>query len=310
MKEIAVIIPVYKAYETIETTLHSVAMQRHVDYNCYLIVDGEEQGSYDYLLDKFDVNITYLEKNVGPGVARQYGIDHSTEPYISFIDADDTYLSSLALYTQKEPFKNENNVVVVTRFLQEFKDHTTRLKSVDMVWMHGKMYRRSYLEKYDIQFNETRANEDTGFNTQCLCYSNDKEMVHIQEQGTYIWHYVETSIVNSNNGSFHLGDGVIGLVDNLEYAIQRVLKTKQINEVMKDIILNGMINLYSFYIEATQKSPKQIKYISNCAKRYYDNIYKLLDKEFIERNGIATFRRIGYKDTKEYNKYSRWIDKL
>ena len=38
----------------------------------------------------------------------------------------------------------------------------------DMVWMFGKMYRRSFIDKYKIRFHETsRANEDNGFNTIC-----------------------------------------------------------------------------------------------------------------------------------------------
>src|SRR6056297_884596 len=152
MKEIAVIIPVYKAKETIEKTLHSVAMQKAVDFNVYLVVDGEDIGTYDYLLGfgGLDITIHYLDENSGPAVARQYGIDHSGEPFISFLDSDDTYLSALSLYYQHEPFKEEKLVLVSCDFLQENKDHTVRLRERDMVWMHGKMYRRSYLDKYNI----------------------------------------------------------------------------------------------------------------------------------------------------------------
>ena len=71
MKEIAVIIPIYKAHDTIKHTLCSIGMQRVVDYKCYLVVDGEEKGVYDYLRDyvHFDMEILYMDKNGGPGVA-------------------------------------------------------------------------------------------------------------------------------------------------------------------------------------------------------------------------------------------------
>ena len=40
--------------------------------------------------------------------------------------------------------------------------------SNDMVWMFGKIYRRSFIDKYKIKFHETsRANEDNGFNAIC-----------------------------------------------------------------------------------------------------------------------------------------------
>ena len=35
MKDIAVIMPVYKAHDTITNTLHSIAMQKYVDFNVY-----------------------------------------------------------------------------------------------------------------------------------------------------------------------------------------------------------------------------------------------------------------------------------
>ena len=58
--------PVYKAHDTIKRTLSSIAMQSHIDFNVYLMVDGEEEGSYDYLHDLFDklidMNIYYLSK--------------------------------------------------------------------------------------------------------------------------------------------------------------------------------------------------------------------------------------------------------
>ena len=34
----------------------------------------------------------------------------------------------------------------------------------DTIWMFGKMYRRDFLDKYNIKMNDTRANEDNGFN--------------------------------------------------------------------------------------------------------------------------------------------------
>ena len=34
----------------------------------------------------------------------------------------------------------------------------------DLTWLHGKMYKRKFLEKNNIKFNKSRANEDNGFN--------------------------------------------------------------------------------------------------------------------------------------------------
>ena len=54
MKNIAVIIPTYNAHKTIKKTLHSLACQLNKSFRVYLAVDGEPEGTYDYLLNQFD----------------------------------------------------------------------------------------------------------------------------------------------------------------------------------------------------------------------------------------------------------------
>ena len=286
MKDIAIIIPVYKAHDTIKQTLCSIFMQKAVEFTCYLVVDGEEVGSYDYLKNQFneiDVKIHYLEKNAGPGVARQYGIDHSQEPYISFIDADDTYLSSLALYYQMQPLLDEKNILVSTNFLQENKDHTMKLRDRDMVWMHGKMYRRAFLDKYDIRFNDTRANEDVGVNTQVQCLANEEEQVFMSQNVTYMWQWRDGSTVRTDNHAYAFNESVEGYVINKIYAFETVLSKREIDDGIKYFIIGAMTHLFKKYLAAMLRAPKQMKHIKKWAKRYYFKIYKKVDKEYIEK---------------------------
>ena len=53
----------------------------------------------------------------------------------------------------------------------------------DMIWMFGKMYKRSFIDKYGIHFHESsRANEDNGFNTWCrLCIIGMKILIVLHE---------------------------------------------------------------------------------------------------------------------------------
>lgn len=58
--DISVIIPAYNAHKAIKRTLCSLASQFGVSFKVYLVVDGEEVGSYDYF-DMFDDKIFHLE---------------------------------------------------------------------------------------------------------------------------------------------------------------------------------------------------------------------------------------------------------
>ena len=275
-KDVAVIIPAFNCYDTIQRTLHSVAMQSLIDFTCYMIVDGEKEGSYDYLREQFkdlDLIIHYLEHNSGPAVARQYGIDHSTEPFVSFIDSDDTYLSSLSLYYQHKHFE-DNIALVSSNFLEEKRDHDLYLREKDMVWMHGKMYRRSFLNKYDIRFNDSRANEDVGFNTQCQCYANEHEQVYLAQDVTYMWQWRDNSTVRTNNASYAYNESVEGYVENKIYAFKKSHKQKGAkNEDIRFFILAGMSHLFRKYLLAMLKEHQNKQSTSkngqrNTIKRY------------------------------------------
>jgi len=303
---IAVIIPVYNAHETIQITLHSIAMQRHADFSVYMVIDGEEQGSYDYLKKFFDVNILYMPKNAGPGVARQYGIDHSEEPFISFIDSDDTYLSSLALYYQQLPFKEEKTAIVSCDFLQENKDHSIKLRENDMVWMHGKMYRRAFLDKYNIRFNETRANEDVGVNTQCQCLANENEQIFMSKDVTYMWQWRDGSTVRTDNQAYAYKESVAGYVANKIYAFEQVLSHTNIDDSISYFIVGAMIHLFKKYLSAMIKAPKQVKYVKNWSAKYYKKIYKLVSEEYLDKAEKAILAHSGLKELQHYEEYIKW----
>ena len=312
-KRISVIIPVYKAHDTIKNTMHSIAMQKYVDYSVYMVVDGEEKGSYDYILEMFnevDIHIFYLDKNGGPGVARQYGIDNTTEPFISFIDADDTYISTLALYYQQKPFKEQKIAMVSCDFIQENKDHSTRVRQNDMVWMHGKMYRRAYIDKYDIRFNDTRANEDVGFNTLCQCLANENEQIMLDKNITYLWQWRDNSIVRSDNQSYAFNESIDGYVVNKIYAFNRAIEINGMDDAIKYFIMRGMCHLFTKYLLAMLKMPNKLKHVKKWAKKYYNSLYKKIDKEYLEKAEPTVVAQTGLNKPEHYDEFIKFKELL
>ena len=47
------------------------------------------EEEYNLFKDKMNIEIYRLNKNMGPGYARQYGIEKSESEYILFMDSDD-----------------------------------------------------------------------------------------------------------------------------------------------------------------------------------------------------------------------------
>lgn len=306
---INIIIPVYKAHDTIQATLHSIAMQRYVDYSTHLVVDGEEPGSYDYLKDFFDINITYLPTNAGPAVARQYGIDHTDGEFITFVDADDTLLTSLSLYYMHRNF-SENIVIVSNNFLEEKKDHNLHLRENDMVWMHGKMYRRAFLDKYDIRFNDTRANEDVGFNTQCQCYANEHEQIYLSKDLAYLWQWRDNSTVRTDNAAFAYNESIEGYVKNKVYAFNRVIATKEIDDSVRFFIMAGMAHIFIKYMKAIIRAPKQVRHVEKWAKVYYNKLWKLVGDDYANKAESAVLNHVGLTLKDQHDEFQTWKEKL
>ena len=97
---ISVIIPCYRCTETIGRAIFSIIQQTLQPEEVLLVEDcsGDEGRTLDSLqclrqeyLNKVDLKIIPLEKNSGPAGARNAGWDVATQPYITFLDADDEW---------------------------------------------------------------------------------------------------------------------------------------------------------------------------------------------------------------------------
>ena len=106
---IDVIIPAYNSQDTIIRTLSSIAMQLNRDELKVTIVN-DGGNNYKDIVETFskviDVQEIGYETNRGPGYARQYGIDHTKEDFITFIDADDTFYEACSLSLLSRPIKD------------------------------------------------------------------------------------------------------------------------------------------------------------------------------------------------------------
>jgi glycosyltransferase involved in cell wall biosynthesis len=190
-RKIDIIIPAYNVEdEILFRCLSSIACQDVAkDLEVTIVDDASTVQNYQEVINNFlsilKINLLRYEENGGPGVARQYGLDHTQNGYITFIDADDTFNGAFALnYLRDTLESNPLYSVCIAGFDEVFTQEDEKgNKSVyfyphdnDMVWMFGKMYKRNFIDKYNIRFHETsRANEDNGFNTTIRLLANDYE---------------------------------------------------------------------------------------------------------------------------------------
>jgi glycosyltransferase involved in cell wall biosynthesis len=94
---VSVIIPCYRASGTVERALRSVLCQTHQPAEIILIDDRSQDGTLDCLLKLAReigggrIRVLALDKNLGPGGARNAGWNVATQPFVAFLDSDDAW---------------------------------------------------------------------------------------------------------------------------------------------------------------------------------------------------------------------------
>ena len=277
---IDIIIPIYNARKTLELTLMSIKLQTIIDkINIYLIDDNSSEDYKDILNKYKDMNIIYkkLDKNNGPAVARQKGIEMSSSKYIMFIDADDLLYDADSI---KKLFnKIEEDYDYVVGITIDEKQNTQIMNESDL---HGKIYKREFLLKNNIKFNNTRVHEDNYFNNLVLlCEPKQKEIL----ENVYIYVDNKDSITNINKEKEF---------DNLEIYIsniKEIIEEATTRNIEKDLIIKYLIMKLKYINRIYNKlSEKQQEIFKNWLKKYdiklekyinntqYDKIYNELLK--------------------------------
>lgn len=91
-KKFSIVIPAYNAGKYINRSVGSVIYNNFNNYEVIIVDDGSNDNTKDmcqnFILN--DSRISYLyQKNSGPNVARNKGLQHAKGEYIIFLDADD-----------------------------------------------------------------------------------------------------------------------------------------------------------------------------------------------------------------------------
>lgn len=301
-RNIDIIIPAYNVeFDILFRCLSSIACQTLIKEIEVTIVDDASDAKYidiyervkNLFKDIIKINILRYEENKGPGVARQYGMDHTENGYITFIDADDTFNGSFALQALRNSIEANNGIyIMAVGVFDEVHDSDLNIingpvlmpHEQDMIWMFGKLYRRSFIDKYNIRFHESsRANEDNGFNTLIRLISNDQEQVNFIQAHVYYWHENENSITRANDCQYSYGgsnrDSFYGYVENMIYAVKEAKKRCPYNGYITMWAVSTMLNIYEYYIECYARANEHAENNFKWAKRYYDEVFKELEKD-------------------------------
>lgn len=280
MRFLDIIVPQYLEDEkTLERLLNSINNQNDVDFKSIGIIiinDCSKVKISKKLLQQFpNLNIEVLENktNLGPGLTRQVGIDYSTAEYITFLDADDTYYSNDCLKKTFEELLNKPNILL-TKWMEEYKENN-KIKNIlhksDIIYLHGKFIKRSYLIEQNIRFNKNlRLHEDSYFSTLLLLTASTYNHCEIV---TNYWRFRNTSLVRKKSKYHYLVQTFPELLTSNK-DLAKELKARNCKSVM-EYLIKSFTYLYCIlcsYLFANKKD----KELQNLKKKYEELFFNYL----------------------------------
>ena len=299
--KIDVIVPCYKAHEKLPRLLGSIISQDIVeDLKVTLVNDGDE-NDYKEIVKQFspfvDIQEIKLKKNSGPGTARRFGYENTNNPLVTWIDADDTFSGAFALkLLRQELLEQPVNVICIGTFVEEHAESQPKPIYVphqnDTVWMFGKLYKREFLDRHKIKMNDTRANEDNGFNMLCKMMCSEHEQIKFIPDVVYYWHTNPNSITRINDSEYSYNQSFVGYTENMIWAFKEAEKRNPFNGAILYEKVATLMNLYEYYIETVARDPRFTEQNWESCKLYYREIYREIKDKIPEKAFIEAYNNV------------------
>ena len=325
MKKLTVGVPVYRAKSTIDKLLSSVLIQSICNDVIIILANDypDDNGSYEFVKELYptlDITILDCEKNTGPGLARQRALDACKTEWITFMDADDIFLSPFALenlYNNITP----NCIEVQGPFFQEVQEGCMKASDrmqlmqngvnipprmmprndIGHPWVFGRLYNVSFLRQQGIRFSQLRAMEDGEFNWKIRMFIEGTPLqINLIEDPIYLWktgseHSITRIGIEENQGEplYNWDLCQVGATAAAINAIHFCKKKNPFNGGVMRFAVEQMVSQYFTYVKCLDKKPLFTKQNLFNAKRFYHSCYKDIEKN-IDKEILKTFYTIQY----------------
>ena len=308
----SIILPAYNRKSCIERAINSVVGQSFCDLELIIIDDGSADETSEIIsgYSLSDRRIKVINKmNHGVSSARNDGISIATGEYILFLDSDDMLkkdcclLLSKVLHTQGpdiccfgidfgggiwRPDEKFCHRIYDSRFIYEcvIPEHINIKPKGDYSlkpFVCNKCFGRSLIEKYDIQFDESKKLwEDNSFCVDCLAAANElliigDVLIECGDSGqedhlsAYVGtHIIDVFIKNYDNYRFkfsfkynfdneHTNNYYFNNICRLLIRLRQNIPKEELKEYINRLRRNKNINLWIVKSTVSDKNTLRIK---------------------------------------------------
>lgn len=274
----SIVTPMYNSFSLMKRYFASLCQQTYKNFEVIIVDDCSSDDSYEELckyaeVSPLTIRLFKTEKNGGPGIARNIGMDAARGEWITFIDNDDWVDTHLFEKIEDVIKENEVNSVIYDYYTTNGKENKPASSmyygeggviplSKCMIYARnhtfGKFYKLSNCREKNIRYPEVRRCEDVAFVIRAIdaCGS-----AYYLNEPLYYYYQRPTSL--SNNTKLDEADMVKAfaiLEDKLGSKYPEELKEKSVTDILYGALL--------MMCKAGKSKKEIVAYIDSYEKKY------------------------------------------
>lgn len=279
-----IIIPSYNNIQGLRQSLNSIGQSISVSEILITIIDDYSNitiDEYQSIIQQYPwLNIQFykLEQNGGPGIVRQFGIEHTSNPFILMLDCGDVFYTPITVeFLIEHIITNPNINFFNTQTLQQIEftgiepqELPTAHRYIGEInsCFHGKILSRKLYQKFRMPIKDSYCFEDVPFILLCESYS--------KQTNTYMELQIDSflSVIRTIDQS-----SLTHMPQFLDHAIQSYCKNVddilENNHLDQDLqyqfIGTVLLNLYNILLSAPYK--EWIQFSNTSSTQSLQNLY-------------------------------------
>lgn len=300
LKVVSIIVPVYKAEDSIKKCINSILNQTYKKIELILVDDGSPDKSGNICdLYQEDERVKVIHtSNKGVSHARNVGLDSATGEYIAFCDSDDFYKLDYIENMLRTAIKYNSDITICgyyfgkkAQFKSSMHSGSRYIDKSDIIqhlsldnefggFCWNKLYKTSIIN--DIRFPEDmNIMEDTYF--LCAVIQNTKHMYYIAKALYYYCDNKNSAVRNIKN--LYSDNHTIKYMD----AWEKILTDFRLDKVSKNFIHIAMVKTAidfrcNLKLDGYSKDKKLIHDLNKIVFHYLKEVYVC--------NRITRYRKI------------------
>lgn len=277
--KISLIMPVYNSEKYLKSSIDSIITQT-IGFNNieFIIIDDCSTDNSKNIIKQYSEKYSniipkFLNQNTGfPGNLRNIGIKMSHAPYLMFLDADNTYDKEGCEKLYNIITNNDVNIVdsrhkvLVNNSLKNFKSDNLKSEKneitvnpltepfINNIHVWAKIYRKSFIEKYNITFPQNFLGEDNVFILKS--FLNSDNIIFLNKYSSYYYN------IRDENDDLSLTnyikkDAIINSLKTYNLIV-KILKEYKHEDLIPIIFNKRIPDLLSYFVRVKKSEKKEI----------------------------------------------------